>query len=119
MNERSDAVAAGEARVPTERGDVAREEAAGENVELLPQEMLGELRGRWERIQIGFVDHPREAVGEAHDLVGQAVERLTESFTRQRDTLEGAWHRGGDVSTEELRQALQRYRSFFNRLLST
>ncbi|HYZ15662.1 MAG TPA: hypothetical protein VE591_04645 [Candidatus Acidoferrum sp.] len=91
----------------------------GDDAQLLPGDALQEFRVSWERIQTGFVDQPRESVQRAHDLVGQVVDRLSQSFARQRDGLEGTWSSGADVSTEDLRIALQRYRSFFDRLLST
>jgi hypothetical protein len=117
-------------RTRTERGDIggtentattttSRTPASGDNVPLFAQESLEDYRGRWDRVQVAFVDEPREAVQQAHDLVAEMVERLTRRFMEQRDQLEGTWSRGGDVSTEDLRQAMQRYRSFFNRLLST
>jgi hypothetical protein len=76
------------------------------------------LRDRWEAIQTGFVDEPRAAVEQADQLVSQVLGRLTEVFSRERMLLEQQWTRGGDVSTEDLRVALKRYRSFFERLLS-
>lgn len=103
--------------VRTQRGELPAPSAR--DVGLLPGDDLETFRAQWEQVQIAFVDEPREAVQKAHDLVDQLVERLTQSFTQQRDQLEGTWSRGGDVDTEALRQALQRYRSLFNRLLST
>jgi hypothetical protein len=47
------------------------------------------------------------------------MERLAESFSDERNRLENQWDRGDEVSTEELRVTLQRYRAFFNRLLET
>jgi hypothetical protein len=78
----------------------------------------GALSQQWENIQAGFVDEPREAVQRADQLVSDAINRLTETFSRERAGLEQQWSRGDDVSTEDLRVALQRYRSFFQRLLS-
>ena len=75
-------------------------------------------RNRWTDIPAGFVDEPRHAVEQADSLVAEAIKRLAETFANERNQLEGQWDRGGDVSTEDLRQALQRYRSFFSRLLS-
>lgn len=113
-------------RVPVERGEIStgEEQPAGaqaqtRDIELLPRDTLEDFQGRWERIQVMFVDQPRDAVQQAHDLVDQLVDQLTQSFGKQREGLMGTWTRGGDVSTEDLRLALQRYRSFFNRLLST
>jgi hypothetical protein len=77
-----------------------------------------ELRNRWDQIQTGFVDEPRMAVKQADELVALAMKRLAESFAGERGRLEQQWDRGDDVSTEELRQALRKYRSFFQRLLT-
>ena len=85
---------------------------------LLAGDVVNELRTRWTDIQAGFVDEPRRAVEQADSLVAEAIKRLAETFANERNQLEGQWDRGGDVSTEDLRQALQRYRSFFSRLLS-
>jgi hypothetical protein len=87
-------------------------------MDLFPNEELVGYRTRWEAIQTGFVDQPRAAVEQADALVSQVVSRLTEVFTRERSTLEGQWTKGDGVSTEDLRVALTRYRSFFHRLLS-
>ena len=76
------------------------------------------LRDRWDAIQTSFVDEPRQAVEQADSLVATAMKRLAEIFADERAGLEGQWDRGDDVSTEDLRLALQRYRSFFTRLLS-
>jgi hypothetical protein len=76
------------------------------------------LRQRWDAIQVGFVDEPRKSVEEADSLVATAMKRLAEQFAEERSRLEHEWDRGGDVSTEDLRVALRRYRSFFGRLLN-
>jgi hypothetical protein len=93
----------------------AREEAPGP---LLPAEMVQELRGRWDQVQTGFVDEPRAAVKQADELVAFAMKRLAETFAGERGRLEQQWDRGDDVSTEDLRQTLRKYRSFFQRLLT-
>lgn len=85
---------------------------------LLSAEEAQHLRSRWDAVQGAFVDHPREAVAEADKLVAAEMKRLAEMFAEERAKLEGQWDRGDDVSTEDLRVALRRYRSFFNRLLS-
>jgi hypothetical protein len=77
-----------------------------------------EFRHRWSDIQTGFVDEPRQAVEQADALVAAAIKRLAEIFAQERGALEQQWARGGDVSTEDLRVALRRYRGFFDRLLS-
>ena len=93
----------------------AREERPG--ALLAAAEATG-LRHQWETIQIGFVDEPRRAVENADSLVAQAMKRVAEVFAGERAQLERQWSEGQDVSTEELRVALTRYRSFFDRLLS-
>jgi len=71
-----------------------------------------------EQIQTGFVDQPRRTVEQADELVAEVMQRLADGFAAERERLEEQWGRGEDVSTEDLRIALQRYRSFFQRLLS-
>jgi hypothetical protein len=94
---------------------MAKEPEAGP---LFSQEEARTLRARWDAIQVGFVDEPRRSVEEADSLVATAMKRLAEQFAEERSRLEGQWDRGGDVSTEDLRIALRRYRSFFGRLLA-
>jgi hypothetical protein len=76
-----------------------------------------DLRNRWQEIQGNFVDDPQASVEQADELVANSIKRLAEMFSTERSNLEGTWSRGGQVSTEDLRQALRRYRSFFDRLL--
>jgi hypothetical protein len=85
---------------------------------LFSESDMGDLRGRWSNVQAGFVDEPRRAVEEADKLVAAVMKRLAEGFANERSTLEKQWDRGDNVSTEDLRVALQRYRSFFDRLLN-
>jgi hypothetical protein len=87
-------------------------------VALLDESTANNLRTRWMEIQTGFVDEPRQAVQQADGLVAEVMKRLAESFVNEREQLERQWSGGGDASTEDLRQALRRYRSFFDRLLS-
>ena len=89
-----------------------------ETTSLLPDEEGTGFRNRWEEIQTSFVDEPRKSVQAADQLVAEVMQRLAESFARERSDLEQQWDRGEDVSTEDLRVALQRYRSFFQRLLA-
>lgn len=77
-----------------------------------------DFRARWDAIQVGFVDEPRRSVEQADNLVAETIKRLAEVFADERQRLEGQWTRGESVSTEDLRLALRRYRSFFGRLLS-
>jgi hypothetical protein len=85
---------------------------------LFPEDELGSLRQRWQTVQGSFVDDPRTAVRQADELVASAMKRLAEVFADERGKLEHEWDKGENVSTEDLRQALRRYRSFFDRLLS-
>ncbi len=85
---------------------------------LFPAEDTESLRSQWRDIQGTFVDEPREAVERANQLVETVIKRLTDVFATERGGLEREWSAGKDVSTEDLRQALRRYRSFFDRLLS-
>jgi hypothetical protein len=75
------------------------------------------FRTQWLEIQSRFVDDPRVAVKEADDLVADVIKNITRTFSDERMTLEDQWKSGDKVSTEDLRVAMQRYRSFFNRLL--
>jgi hypothetical protein len=86
---------------------------------LLPAEMDATFQQRWKEIQTRFVDEPRGAVEDADSLVANLMQQLAEGFAKERERLEGQWGRGEDISTEDLRVALQRYRTFFQRLLST
>ena len=85
---------------------------------LFSQQETEGLRARWAEVQTTFVDEPRAAVEHADGLVAETIKRLAEGFAAERQNLEAHWDRGTDVSTEDLRQALRRYRSFFDRLLS-
>lgn len=76
-----------------------------------------DMRSRWNRIQVEFVDEPRRSVEQADQLVGTVTQRLEEMFKDQRDRLEHEWDKG-EMSTEDLRMAFRRYRSLFDRLLS-
>jgi hypothetical protein len=86
--------------------------------ELFADDHLAGLRARWDNVQAGFVDDPRECVQKADSLVSDVVEQLTSGFTQARSRLEEQWARGEDASTEDLRVALKRYREFFQRLLA-
>jgi hypothetical protein len=96
---------------PTANADVS-------TAPLLPENEAVDLRNHWNEIQTGFVDEPRKAVEDADTLVAEAMQRLAEIFASERSQLEAQWDRGDNVSTEDLRIALTRYRSFFGRLLS-
>jgi hypothetical protein len=88
------------------------------NLPLFAQNDAQEFRSRWEKIQIGFVDEPRQAVEQADELVANTIRRLGEVFGAERQKLEAEWGKSDNASTEDFRVALRRYRSFFDRLLS-
>jgi hypothetical protein len=113
-------IAAKERKSEAEVLPFQRPEKAGSasDAALLPEREGQELHSRWDAIQTSFVDEPRKAVEEADKLVASAIQRLAQVFSAERSNLEGQWSRGDEVSTEDLRLALQRYRAFFTRLLS-
>lgn len=85
---------------------------------LFQNDELTGYRTRWSGIQTGFVDEPRRAVAEADALVSELTTRLSESFAQERRQLESRWGKAEHISTEDLRQAMRRYRAFFERLLA-
>jgi len=85
---------------------------------LFPDDELHNFRARWDQVQTSFVDEPRQAVEQADSLVANVVKRIAEQFANERAKLEDQWAKGDNVNTEDLRQALKRYRAFFDRLLS-
>jgi hypothetical protein len=103
---------AGEADAPTAGAQPPMEKS------LFAEGELSGLRSRWDDVQSGFVDNPRECVEKADALVSDVVERLTTGFSEARSRLEAQWARGEEASTEDLRLALMRYREFFQRLLA-
>jgi hypothetical protein len=76
------------------------------------------FRERWQNIQTAFVDEPRQAVEHADELIAEILQHLARRFSDQRSRLESEWEHSDKASTEELRLALRRYRSFCDRLLS-
>ena len=100
-----------------ERGGEAEDDAALEP--LLAADEAEAFRSRWQSIQTAFVDAPQRSVEQADALVAELMQRLAQSFAQERESLEQQWSRGDQVSTEDLRVGLQRYRSFFERLLTT
>jgi hypothetical protein len=91
--------------------------AISKPVPLFSESEMGDFRSQWSKVQTGFVDEPRRTVEEADKLVAAVMQRLAEGFANERSGLEKQWESGDNVSTEDLRLALQRYRSFFDRLL--
>jgi hypothetical protein len=111
---------------PTSTAEVARDLQRHEHGDkpddaaepLFPEKEANDFRKRWADIQTGFVDEPRHSVEQADALVAEVIKRLADGFAEARSRLEGQWGRGDNVSTEDLRIALRRYRSFFDRLLN-
>ena len=85
---------------------------------LLRPDRTSGFSDRWQEVQAKFVDEPQEAVRQADGLVAEVIQELATTFADQRQGLEDQWSRGTEVSTEDLRQALMQYRSFFQRLLA-
>ena len=102
---------------PDTRAQTPAPDAAPPRSALLEANESDRFHGRWREIQTHFVDAPQEAVQDADTLVAELMQHLAETFANERATLEQQWVRGEDVSTEDLRVALTRYRSFFERLL--
>jgi hypothetical protein len=101
-----------------EQHDQDETRAEEEKISLLSSRNVEDFRSRWNSVQAHFVDEPRSSVEEADSLVAEVMKEIAQMFASERSMLEDHWTRGDDVSTEDLRIALQRYRSFFNRLLS-
>lgn len=102
------------ALVPATPGQAA---AGSEPMPLFSEPVITDFLAQWSKVQTGFVDEPRQTVAAADKLVAAVMQRLAEGFASERTGLEKQWDRGDNVSTEDLRLALQRYRSFFVRLL--
>jgi hypothetical protein len=129
MAKEEDVITADLASVPPERLDrpklvkdqgpetLARAVAVSEPIPLFTESEMGDFRAQWSNVQTGFVDEPRRTVKDADKLVAAVMQRLAEGFANERSGLEKQWDSGDNVSTEDLRIALQRYRSFFDRLL--
>jgi hypothetical protein len=96
---------------PQDNDDAPLELFGGEDVE--------RFRVEWREIQARFVDDPRDAVQGADHLVAEVMRSLASTFSDHKHDLEGQWQDGSEAETEDLRQALRRYRTFFNQLLSS
>ncbi len=100
-----------------DRSGQRQAERASMNEPLLSASDGEGFKDRWEQIQVRFVDEPQASVRDADALVQELMQRLADSFAQERSRLEEQWERGEQASTEDLRRALQQYRSFFRRLL--
>jgi hypothetical protein len=104
---------------PQAAADAGTADTATKAGHLLAADDAEAFRARWTDVQHGFVDAPRQAVEQADALVAELMQHLAKTFADERGRLEGQWDQGADVSTEDLRTAFQRYRLFFERLLTT
>jgi hypothetical protein len=107
-----------EKRSGMEKGYSESNMSNGSNAPLMPPESLEQHREHWTEIQTRFVDDPKDAVEQADELVAEVMQTVATRFADQRKNLEGKWQGGGQASSEDLRQALLQYRSFFERLLA-
>jgi len=114
----AETAAIGASSVATDSGNVVNQDQMNTRTGLFSEQEAAALRKQWSEVQGGFVDEPRRAVEQADSLVADVMTKLTQGFAKERTTLEQHWDRGNNVTTEDLRVALQRYRSFFDRLLS-
>jgi hypothetical protein len=128
MAKEEDVITADSASLPPEQPDgpklevqepetLARAAAVSEPTPLFTESEMADFRSQWSKVQTGFVDEPRRTVEDADKLVAAVMQRLAEGFANERSGLEKQWDGGDNVSTEDLRVALRRYRSFFDRLL--
>jgi hypothetical protein len=102
----------------TSKAPSTMEHDSEERVSLIDESDAGSYRDRWTSIQTHFIDEPRETVSDADTLVAEVIQSLATRFAQEREGLEHQWQAGSEVSTEDLRQAMQHYRSFFERLLA-
>jgi hypothetical protein len=109
-----------EQRAPAMQAGAGDDLGRGEQppAQLLETDELHSILARWKDIQAEFVDEPKSAVHDADALVADLMQRLARMFASEREQLESRWASGNDVSTEDLRHSLRRYRSFFERLLA-
>ena len=103
--------------VKSQKPEAPDKAAVSESVPLFSDSEMKDFRSQWSILQTGFVDEPRQTVEGADKLVTAVMQRLAEGFANERSGLEKQWESGDNVSTEDLRVVLRRYRSFFDRLL--
>jgi hypothetical protein len=102
-----------------DRGSTDSTDDQQDEVHLLEDSDTAAFQQRWGEVQAQFVDDPREAVRAADTLVAEVVQSLVTGFAQHKSALEAQWSRDEEPDTEQLRQALRRYRFFFSRLLAT
>jgi hypothetical protein len=112
-----------------EAGDAEAEDAVDDELEaampvsalpsaedLVALDVVDDLRRRWHDAQVRFVDDPVAAAAEARALAEEAASALMAALQEQRDALAASVDTVGD-NTEELRQAMKRYRALFEAAL--
>jgi hypothetical protein len=104
---------------PGDTGEQPPQEQPARDLPLLEDGESEAFLRRWHEVQARFVDDPQAAVRDGDSLVAELLQALAARFAAHKDGLEQSWRGGGDADTEQLRLALQSYRSFFQRLLST
>jgi hypothetical protein len=110
------------ARAEHAQGEQVYQERLPSNVATPPattiwsEDTVNDMRGRWQAVQLRFVDDPAAVTGEMQALVGEAVQTLSAALTDRQRELD-SWSRSGGHDTEQLRIAVQRYRDFYELLL--
>lgn len=104
---------------PGDTGEAVPQPEPARELPLLDEADAQALLRRWSEVQARFVDDPQAAVRDGDRLVGELLQALAARFAAHKDGLDQQWRGGGEADTEQLRLALQSYRSFFQRLLST
>ncbi|MEV4317312.1 hypothetical protein [Actinocrispum sp. NPDC049592] len=99
----------------------AQETAAGSAQNVVPQQEnrtslfeeqeAEKFRTQWREVQSTFVDEPKTAVREADTLLAKMMDELKTRIESNRNDL-------GNGDTEQMRLAMQRYRSLFDQILS-
>ncbi|GAA3426238.1 hypothetical protein GCM10018953_34210 [Streptosporangium nondiastaticum] len=75
------------------------------------------IRRRWQEVQVGFVDDPRDSVTRADALLEELVGSLRTALERRTASLRQRWD-GDEHDTERLRTALRDYRATLEQLLN-
>ena len=104
---------------PGDTGEAVPQEQPARDLPLLEDGEAEAFLRRWSEVQARFVDDPQAAVRDGDSLVAELLQALAARFAAHKDGLEQQWSSGGEADTEQLRLALQSYRSFFQRLLTT